>query len=106
MLAEKNFYDSGDHSPYPMVVVSGTLTAAIDLPKGDGLAYPNNTHSVACERRATDVHDCFHRGDWTEANGADGWTVALSNSEMGRLSNRRRGRRTEQPDVRQGDDYD
>ena len=50
MLAEKNFYDSGDDSPYPMVVVSGTLTAAIDLPKGEGLGYPNNTHSVACDK--------------------------------------------------------
>lgn len=52
MLAEKNFYDSGDAVPYPMVVMSGTLTAAIDLPNGEGLAYPNNTHAISCEKVA------------------------------------------------------
>lgn len=50
MLAEKSFYDTGDSAPYPMVVISGTLTAATDLPPGERPAYPNNTHSVSCEK--------------------------------------------------------
>jgi hypothetical protein len=50
MLAEKNYYDSGDNSTYPMVVMSGTLTAQGNTPPGQRLAYPNNTHSIACEK--------------------------------------------------------
>jgi len=50
MLAQKHFYDTGDDANYPMIVVSGTLTAANDVPPGDRLAYPNNTHIISCEK--------------------------------------------------------
>jgi hypothetical protein len=50
VLAQKNFYDSGDDSAYPMIVMSGTLTAADDVPPGERLAYPNNTHAISCEK--------------------------------------------------------
>jgi hypothetical protein len=36
VFAQKNYYDSTE-----LVAVSGTLT-------GDGMAYPNNTYSIAC----------------------------------------------------------
>lgn len=50
MLAEKNYFDSGDNSTYPMVVMSGTLTAPDSTPPGQRLAYPNNTHAISCEK--------------------------------------------------------
>jgi hypothetical protein len=52
VLAQKNFYDSGDDSTYPMIVMSGTLTAGDDVPPGQRLAYPNNTHAITCEKIA------------------------------------------------------
>ncbi len=42
-FAPKNFYDNKQDAGYGMVIISGTLT-------GEGLAYPNNTYSVACEK--------------------------------------------------------
>jgi hypothetical protein len=50
MLAERNYYDSGDNSDYPMVVMSGTLTDQAGTPPGQRLAYPNNTHAISCEK--------------------------------------------------------
>jgi hypothetical protein len=43
VFAAKNFYDNNQDAAYGMVIISGTLT-------GEGLAYPNNTYSVGCEK--------------------------------------------------------
>jgi hypothetical protein len=66
MLAAKSYYDTGDNSNYPMVVMSGTLTDQADTPPGQRLAYPNNTHAISCEKaeQACMVSSIEQIGPW------------------------------------------